>query len=109
MEVHSTLGPGLLESAYRTCLCHELALSGVHYETEVPLPVRYKGIVIQAGYRLDVRVEKTVVVELKAVEKLLPIHSSQLLSYLRLANHRVGLLINFNVRHLRHGIRRLMN
>jgi len=104
VEVHRELGPGLLESAYQSSLCRELALRGVAFQTEVELPVDYKGIHLDCGYRIDLLVENKVAVELKSVEKLLPIHQAQLLTYLRLSKMRVGLLINFNVRVLRDGV-----
>ena len=107
LKVHSTLGPGLLESAYRACLVHELIGSGLETKTEVPLPIVYDGIRLDAGYRLDVLVAGTVVLELKAVEDLAPIHKAQLISYLKLGGFPVGLLINFNVIHLRDGIKRV--
>ncbi len=103
-EVHRELGPGLLESAYHVCLCHELALRRLKFQTEVPLPVNYKAVHLDCGYRIDLVVDGKVAVELKSVEKLMPVHESQLLTYLRLSGMRVGLLINFNVRMLRQGI-----
>jgi GxxExxY protein len=106
IDVHRALGPGLLESACAECVAHELSLRGVSFEREVPLPVRYKGVNLDCGYRLDLLVEKGVVVELKALDALLPIHEAQLLMYLRLGGWRVGLLINFNVPVLKEGIRR---
>lgn len=106
MKVHSALGPGLLESAYRACLSQELISQGTNLQCEWPLPVLYNGILVNVGYRLDLLVEDLVVVEVKSVEKLLPVHEAQLLSYLKLSQRGVGLLINFNVVHLRHGIRR---
>lgn len=109
MKVHTALGPGLLEGAYRACLCHDLNRQGLRVTTEAVMPVTYNGIVIDVGYRIDVLVEDKVIVELKSVSKLLPLHEAQLLSYLKLSGHRVGLLINFNVRHLRHGIKRMVN
>ena len=96
IEVHRVLGPGLLESAYVTCLCHELTLRGIRFRKEVPLPVSYKGIELDCAYRIDPIVEEAIVVELKAIEKLLPVHEAQLLTYLKLTGLRVGLLINFN-------------
>ncbi|PWT84757.1 MAG: GxxExxY protein [Blastocatellia bacterium] len=105
-KVHSKLGPGLLERVYRVCLCHELTRLGVSYEVERPFPVDYDGVIIEIGYRIDLLVEDAVVVEIKAVQSVLPIHEAQLLSYLRLSRKRVGLLINFNVARLRQGIRR---
>ena len=106
MEVHKALGPGLLESAYEECLCRELALQNIPFERQRPLPVVYKGMRLDAGYRLDIVVANQVVVELKAVEILLPIHEAQLLTYLKLGGWSVGLLINFNVTVLKNGIRR---
>ena len=104
IEVHRTLGPGLLESAYLACLCRELALRELTFRTEVSLPIEYKGIQLECGYRMDLVVEGKVAVELKSVEKILPIHQAQLMTYLHLSKMRVGLLINFNVRVLRDGI-----
>jgi GxxExxY protein len=109
MRVHSVLGPGLLESAYATCLTHELRQRGLKVLREVPLPVVYDGIKLDAGYRLDMLVEDAVIVELKAVEALAPIHQAQRLSYLKLSGKHVGLLINFHVVHLRDGIKRMVN
>ena len=106
IEVHRKLGPGLLESAYRKCLCRELVLRGIPYRTEQPLPLEYKGIRLECGYRLDILVGGIVAVEIKAVEALAPIHDAQLLTYLRVGGWRVGLLINFNVVVLKNGIRR---
>lgn len=106
IEVHRALGPGLLESAYEECTCRELSLREIPYERQVELPVEYKGIRLDCGYRLDLVVAKLVVVELKAVDKLLPIHEAQLLTYMRLGGWKVGLLINFNEPYLKHGIRR---
>ncbi len=101
IEVHKQLGPGLLESAYEECLCHELYLRGIQFHRQLDLPVLYKGLKLDCGYRLDLLVEDTVV-----VEQLLPVHEAQLLTYLRLAAKPVGLLINFNVPLLKEGIRR---
>ena len=109
IKVHSTLGPGLLESAYRLCLSHELRKRGFNVQLEVPLPILYDGVRIDAGYRLDILVEGAVLVELKAVTKQVPIHEAQLLSYLKLGDYRVGLLINFHVRQLKNGITRMVN
>ena len=106
IEVHRTLGPGLLESSYRECLCRELSLRDIGFQREFGLPLQYKGIQIGCGYRLDVLVADLVVVEIKAVEGLAPIHDAQLLTYLRLGGWKVGLLINFNVVVLKDGIRR---
>ena len=109
IEVHRHLGPGLLESAYDHCLCHELSRLGIAFNREVGLPVEYKGLRLDCGYRMDIVVEGLVVVEVKAVESVLPIHKAQLLTYLRVAKKRVGLLINFNVQMLRSGIKRVVN
>ena len=106
MEVHRRLGPGLLESAYQQCLCQELSLRQTPYEREVPLPLEYKGIRCECGYRLDLLVAGLVVVEIKSVEALTAIHEAQLQTYLRLGGWKVGLLINFNVTTLKQGIRR---
>ena len=109
IEIHKTLGPGLLESAYEECLCHELHLAGLKFERQRPLPVAYKGVQLDCGYRLDVVVENKVVVELKSVDALAPIHEAQLLTYLKLSGLTVGLLINFNVPVLGRGIKRIVN
>ena len=109
IEVHRALGPGLLESAYEACLAFELAQRGLKVELQKPLPVVYKEVHLDCGYRLDLLVENAVIVEIKAVEALAPIHQAQLLSYLRLSGCKVGLLINFNVTFLKHGLRRLVN
>ncbi|MBA2339069.1 MAG: GxxExxY protein [Pyrinomonadaceae bacterium] len=106
MEVHRQLGPGLLESAYAECLCRELILRGIPFERERALPVAYKGVRLECGYRLDLLVASCVVVEIKSVEALAPVHEAQLITYLRLGGWRVGLLINFNVPLLKDGIRR---
>jgi GxxExxY protein len=106
IEVHRALGPGLLESAYTQCLCYELTLRKLPFETEVPLPVTYKGLKLDCGYRLDLVVAGTVVVEVKAIERFVPVHEAQLLTYLRLGGWKAGLLINFNVPVLRDGIKR---
>ncbi len=108
IEVHKALGPGLLESAYRDCMCQEIRLRSKPFERELVLPVKYKGITLDSGYRVDLLVAKLVVVEIKAVESLLPIHEAQLLTYLRLGGWKVGLLINFNVPVLKNGIRRMV-
>lgn len=105
-SVHTHLGPGLLESSYKACLVHELSGAGLACEVEKLLPVKYRGIHVDLGYRLDLLVENAVVVEIKAVQSILPVHEAQLPSYLRLSGKRVGLLINFNVARLRQGIRR---
>jgi GxxExxY protein len=106
IEVHRALGPGLLESAYRICLCHELRLRGLMVETERPLPVHYKGVALDCGYKLDLLVENKVVVELKPVDKIHPVHEAQLLTYLRLNAWQVGLILNFNAPVLKDGIKR---
>ena len=108
MKVHTALGPGLLESAYAVCLTHELAKRGLSVRCEVPLPVVYDDVKLEAGYRLDMLVEDTVIVELKAVETLAPIHQAQLLSYLKLSGKKIGLLINFHSLHLKDGIKRFV-
>ncbi|MDR2614546.1 MAG: GxxExxY protein [Candidatus Accumulibacter sp.] len=107
IEVHRALGPGLLESIYEECLCVEFALCELHFSSQVELPVEYKGLHLDAAYRLDLVVEDEVVVELKAVERLLPLHEAQLLTYLRLGGFSTGLLLNFNVPVLKDGIRRM--
>ena len=109
MVVHSTLGPGLLESTYHACLGYELRHRGLTVLSQVEMPVTYRDIKIDIGYRIDLLVEQQVVVELKTVRKLLPVHDAQLLSYLKLGSYRAGLLINFHVPHLRHGIKRMVN
>lgn len=109
IEVHRVLGPGLLESAYEACLIQELIAAGVDVQSQVSLPVIYKGTQINVGYVIDLVVGDRVIVELKAVEKLLPVHEAQLLTYLKLRGCSVGLLINFHVPVLRQGIRRLVN
>jgi GxxExxY protein len=106
IKVHRVLGPGLLESAYEECVCHDLTLSGLSFERQRPLAVEYKGIKLECGYRLDLLVENAVVVEVKAVSAIEPIHEAQLLTYLRVGGWKVGLLINFNVPVLKNGIRR---
>ena len=108
IEVHRALGPGLLESAYEECLCRELTLRGIEFERQEPLPVEYKGTKLDCGYRIDVLVAGAVVVEIKAVEAIEPIHEAQLLTYMKLTRCKVGLLINFNVPVLKHGIKRMV-
>jgi GxxExxY protein len=108
MKVNSALGPGLLESAYAACLKHELIKRGLKVASEVPVPVVYDGIKLEAGYKLDLLVEDTVVVELKAIEALAPIHQAQIISYLKLSGKPIGLLINFHSLHLRDGIKRFV-
>jgi len=109
MAVHSTLGAGLLERIYETCLQHELIKRGIHTQAQIQLPVYYDGLTLDAGYRLDLLIEGAVIVELKSVEKLLPIHQTQLLTYLKLTNKSLGLLINFNTVHLKNGIKRMVH
>jgi GxxExxY protein len=109
MKVHSALGPGLLESAYKACLAYELLDRGLPVESEVPLPVVYRGIKLNAAYRIDFIVADSVIVEVKAVEKILSVHHAQLLAYLRLSGKTLGLLLNFNVTRLKYGITRLAN
>jgi len=109
MKVHSALGPGLLGSADEGCLKHELLKRGLKCVSQVEMPVRYDGVKIDVGHRLDLLVEDAVIVELKSVERLIPVHEAQLLSYLKLSGKRIGLLINFNVPHLKDGIKRLVN
>ncbi|HZC24493.1 MAG TPA: GxxExxY protein [Candidatus Binatia bacterium] len=108
IEVHRHLGPGLLESAYEECLCHELHLRGLSFERQVDLPVQYKGLHLGCGYKIDLIVEQEVILELKAIETILPVHEAQLLTYLKLAGKHVGLLINFNTPILTSGIRRIV-
>jgi GxxExxY protein len=109
IEVHRELGPGLLESAYQGAYCHELALRNIPHLSQKVIPVTYKGIVIETGYRIDVLAEDRIVLELKAVEKMLPLYSAQLLTCLRLGKYPLGLLINFNVPKLVEGIERIAN
>jgi GxxExxY protein len=106
IEVHRVLGPGLLESAYQRCLAHELQCNGIAYVCEHPVPVEYKGMRLDCGYKVDLLVENKLIVELKSVEHLQPIHEAQLLTYLKLAGIRIGLLINFNVPLLKKGVKR---
>ena len=108
IEVHKALGPGLLESAYEECLSHEFSLRQFHYKRQQALPVEYKGVKLDCGYRIDLLVESLVILELKSVDSLQPIHEAQLLTYLKLTSFKVGLLINFNVPVLKQGIKRLM-
>lgn len=108
MKVHSALGPGLLESAYAACLQHEMIKRGLRVASEVPVPVVYDGIKLDAGYKLDLLVEDTVIVELKAIEALAPIHQAQIISYLKLTGKPIGLLINFHSLHLKDGIKRFV-
>jgi GxxExxY protein len=108
MKVHSALGPGLLESVYEVCLAHELNKRGIRTASQLPLPVNYDGERIDLGFRVDILVENTVVVEIKAVDAITPVHQAQLITFLKLSRKHVGLLINFNVVHLRDGIRRMV-
>lgn len=108
IHVHRELGPGLLESAYEVCLCHELSLHNLKVERQKMIPISYRGISLDAGYRLDLVVEGQVIVEIKAVSELLPVHEAQLLSYLKQVGGGRGLLINFNVKLLKQGLRRLV-
>jgi GxxExxY protein len=103
IEVHRELGPGLMESAYEECLCHELHLRGLKFERQIALPVRYKGVFLDCGYRIDLVVEDSLILELKCVEHTLPVHDAQLLTYLKLTGKRVGLILNFNVSVLTRG------
>jgi GxxExxY protein len=109
VKVHKTLGPGLLESVYEICLCRELTLRGIAFQRQVALPISYEGIRLEAGLRIDLLVDSCLVVELKTVEVLLPLHEAQLLTYLKLSNNRLGLLLNFNVPVMKHGIKRMVN
>ena len=109
MKVHTAIGPGLLKSAYEACLAYELRQRGLQVKTQVELPVMYEDVRIDVGYRIDMLVEDTVIVELKAIDQLLPIHEAQLLSYLKMSRKRLGLLLNFNVRRLKDGIKRMIN
>ncbi len=106
MEVHRALGPGLLESTYEMCLCRELSIRGIRFERQVPISVEYKGVKLECGYRADLIVVGRILVEIKAIDSLLAIHDAQLLSYLKLGGWKIGLLINFNVKLLKHGLRR---
>ena len=109
IEIHKILGPGLLESAYEECLSHELGLRGIAFERQVLLPIEYKGIKLDCGYRLDLLVENHIIVELKTVNGIDPIHEAQLLTYLRLKHERLGLIINFYVPVLKNGVKRIVN
>ena len=109
LKVHRTLGPGLLESVYETCLAVELDEAGLTFDRQLTLPVNYNGTIIEAGYRLDLLVERRVVVEVKAIETVAPVHRAQLLSYLRLGDFRLGYVLNFNVALMKDGIHRIAN
>jgi GxxExxY protein len=108
-QVHTALGPGLLESVYEACLIHELRLKNIKIKSQLSLPVMYKGIEVDSGFRLDILVEDCVIVEIKSSDIITPVHCAQLLTYLKLTNIRLGLLLNFNVVHLRNGIKRIIN
>lgn len=108
LEVHRHLGPGLLESAYEECLCHEFEIRGISYARQMPLPIVYKNRKLDCGYRLDVVVNDNILLELKSIERLLPIHEAQLLTYLKLSGIKTGLLVNFNEQLLKDGIRRIV-
>ena len=109
MRVHSKLGPGLLESAYEICLCHELARQGISFKRQLELPIEYDGVKLDCGYRIDLLIDESLLLELKAVEALERIHTAQVLTYLKLAGISFGLIINFNTVHLREGIKRVVN
>lgn len=109
MKIHTALGPGLLESAYEACLCHELRKRGSRADRQVVLPIHYDRIEVDEGYRIDLLVEGLVIVELKTVEKVLPVHTAQIISYLRLSGLNVGLILNFKQEHMRDGIHRYVN
>lgn len=108
IEVHKHLGPGMLESAYEECLCYELSNRGLKFEKQKPIPIVYKEIKLDYGYRADLIVDNQVVVELKSQDAILPVHEAQILTYLRFANKKIGLLINFNVTVLKNGIKRFI-
>jgi len=108
LEVHTQLGAGLMESCYESCFCHELAIRNIKYQRQVVLPIEYKNVQVKNGYRVDLLIENKLIIELKSVEKILPIHARQLLTYMKLAKIKTGLLINFNVYHLKQGIRRFV-
>ncbi len=109
LEVHKAMGPGLLESVYELCLIKELQLRGLVIESQVPIPLIFKGYELSKEYRVDVLVEHSIIIELKAIEALLPIHEAQIISYLKLANKKMGFLINFNVPMIKNGFRRFVN
>lgn len=109
IEVHRQLGPGLLESAYEECLCHELGLQHIFFERQKALPLQYKGITLDCGYRMDVVVDNKIILELKCVDRILPVHEAQLLTYLKLTNLRVGLILNFYVPVMKDGIKRFVS
>ena len=109
IEVHRNLGPGLLESAYESCLLWELRQKDLKVETQVPVPIRYKGIQLDAGYRIDLLVQDKIIVEMKAIDKIQPIHTAQVLTYLKMTNLKMALILNFNVGLMRSGIKRIIN
>lgn len=109
MRVHTAVGPGLLESAYEACLLYELQQSSLRVASQVPFPLIYRGLQLEVGYRIDLIVEDSVIVEIKCVEAIAPVHKAQLLSYLRLTGRSLGLIINFHVEHLKDGVRRVVN
>lgn len=108
IEVHRGLGPGLLESVYQQCLAYEMSLAGLHFLARHPIPVTYKQVKLDCGYELDFLVDESLIIELKTVETLLPVHQAQLLTYMKLCNARIGLLVNFNVKLLKEGIKRFV-
>ena len=108
LEVHRVLGPGLLESTYTKCLAHELAIADIPFRMEHPVAVDYKGVKLDCGYRIDLLVDDRIIIELKSVDELLPVHKAQLLTYMKLAGISIGLLMNFNVRYLKSGIKRMV-
>ena len=108
LEVHRNLGPGLLESTYEQCLAYEMKVAGMAFKLQHPLPVEYKNIKLDCGYRIDMLVDNSIIIELKSVDKILPIHQAQLLTYMKLAGISIGLLINFNVNYLKDGIKRMV-
>jgi len=109
IAIHKSLGPGLLESAYKECLCYELRKAGFHIVKEKPVPLIYEGIILDCGYRIDILVENKVVIEIKSIDLLTQVHLAQILTYLRIGHYKLGLLMNFNVILLRDGIRRVVN
>jgi GxxExxY protein len=108
IKVHKNLGPGLLESTYEQCLAHELKCEGIPFKLQHPLPVKYNGIKLDCGYRVDLFVDHKIIIELKSADKILPIHQAQLLTYMKLAGIKIGLLMNFNARFMKNGIRRMV-
>ena len=108
IEVHRTLGPGLLESTYEQCLAHELKCAGISFKLQYPLPVNYNGVKLDCGYRVDLFIDNKIIFEFKSVDKVLPIHQAQLLTYMKLAGIKIGLLMNFNVRFMKDGIKRMV-